>query len=129
MGRNRLGWVGVVAALALGAAAARSAETAPAEKPSLAELVDAYERTEKELADLQVQSKAARTTPESQRIQNRIQELQALQEKWAAAIEQRVGPLAPAVRPDPAAPLESQVEAHEQRHDTVLEKDIEKRLR
>ncbi|MBI3312481.1 MAG: hypothetical protein HYZ88_03035 [Candidatus Omnitrophica bacterium] len=95
---------------------------------SLVELVEAYEKTEKELALLERDLKSSKGRQENRLLQGRIQQMKSLQDQRAAAIERMVGPL-PVVEPTLKNPLESQIEAQEKRHETVLEKDVEDRLR
>lgn len=98
------------------------------EEASLAQLIEAYEGSEKELADLEKRLKESRTTSDARRLQKRIQELKTEQDRMAEALEQKMGPLPPAIRPEKPIPLEQQMKSQEGRHESVLEKDVERRL-
>ncbi len=109
--------------------ATRSWAQSPAEEEaSLLELVEAYERSEQELVDIEKRLKEPPPAPEARRLQKRIEELKSEQGRLAEILERKMGPLPPAIRPEKPVPLEEEVKSREQRHESVLEKEIERRL-
>lgn len=123
--RSRRWLLGALGFSLCGIAASAAAQE---EAPGLAELIQQYERTEQELARARAEMKENPSAAERNRLQSWIQELEAKQEQRAESIEKIIGPLPPKVTQDPLTPLEQQLKAQEQRHETTLESDVEKRL-
>ncbi len=94
----------------------------------LEQRIEAIEKLDGELAQVRAKLKAAKKPTDRRRLKARFQELESEQEKLIQELEQIVGPLPPAVRPESPLPSERQWKSREQRHETILESDVERRL-
>ena len=94
----------------------------------LQQRIEAIEKLDGELAQVRAKLKALKKPADRRRLQARLQELESQQEKLIQELEQIVGPLPPAVRSEPPPASERQWKSHEQRHETTLESDVERRL-
>ncbi len=103
-----------------------AAPRASAQEASLAQLIEEYEKTEKELLRLREQQKQTRAASETQRLHAQIQLLEAQQAKRAEALE-KIVPQPPAVLPEKTVPLERVIRLQEKRQDAVLEKNLDRR--
>ncbi|MBI4227283.1 MAG: hypothetical protein HY600_03295 [Candidatus Omnitrophica bacterium] len=106
--------------------AAEEPTAAPA-APSLQEQIHTYETLGQQITELQARLPQARGA-DRRRLETTLRELQAAQDRAFDAIERVVGPLPPAVRPEPAIPLEDQLRARHRRDDAALERDVDRRL-
>lgn len=100
---------------------------APSAGPSLQEQIQTYETLDPRIADLQQQLTKARGRTR-RHLEDQLRQLQAEQDRAFEAIEQAVGPLPPAIRPELPVPLESALDARHRRDDAVLERDVDRRL-
>lgn len=99
------------------------------EVTSLAALIEAYEKGEVELARAREELEAAEDPSQAGRIKEAIRKREVQQDRLFESIEKIVGPLPPKVAQEQPTSLERQLESQEQRHETILESDVEKRLR
>lgn len=117
-----------VCLLPTGSARADRSESSEGQPPpSLAQVIQDYEQAEQRLAEERVKLKQSRTTQERRRLKESIQELERRQQERVQWLEKWIGPLPPAVTPEVQVPLDRQIRSQEQRHETVLEKDVERR--
>lgn len=103
------------------------ADEPPPSGPSLQESIQTYETLETRIVELRRQAASARGRARRQ-LEDQLRQLQAEQDRAFAAIEGAVGPLPPAIRPEPPAPLEGALDARRRRDDAVLERDVDRRL-
>jgi len=96
---------------------------------SLERLIQDYEAVERDLAKAREALKEAQTASQRRRTLAWIQELQRRQQELVDALEQKTGPLPPAVPDQPALPPEKRLDSQRIRDEAVLEKDVERRLR
>jgi len=90
--------------------------------------LDELDRLDEQLTEAKGQLQAATTRLARRRLQARIRELEAAQERLLNDLERLVGPLPPAVRAEAPLPLEQQRASQERRHETTLESDVDRRL-
>lgn len=109
------------------AGADASKPAAGEEDPSLAQVIQDYEQGEQLLAEERAKLKQSRTTQEKRRLEGNIQELERRQADRVKILEKWMGPLPPIVTPEVQVPLDRQIRSQEQRHETVLETDVERR--
>lgn len=95
---------------------------------SLAGLIEAFEKTEKELAEAREHLKTARTAAERRRLQGRIKDLEEEQRRLLPELEKLAGPLPPAVRPQPTNPLVDHLEVQRLRNEALQDREAESRL-
>lgn len=121
----------LVLATVLGHAAAGYADEAPSPgpAPSLESHLEEYDRLEAALIEARAQLQAVPAGAARRQLQARIRALEQAQDQVVAALEQLVGPLPPAVRPDRPSLLDQQRRSQEQRQDSVLERDVDQRLK
>lgn len=111
-----------------GAASADASKPAVHEEvPSLAQVIQDYEQGEQLLAEERAKLKQSRTTQEKRWLEGNIQELERRQTDRVKILEKWMGPLPPMVTPEVQVPLDRQIRSQEQRHETVLETDVERR--
>lgn len=107
----------------------RPASAQPADESlPLSRVIEEYERNEVELSRLKGQLESAPTTQEAARLRSRVGELEARQDELVRALEERVGPLPPAVRDEPPVPAEKRLDSQRVRDEAILDKDVERRL-
>lgn len=104
------------------------AQSKAEEEVSLARLVEEYERTEKTLAEVKGQLKRTLTTVQVRRLRAEIRRLEARLQELAETLQEMVEPPRPAVTTEAPVSLEQQLKSQEQRHETILESDVEQRL-
>lgn len=95
---------------------------------SLEQWILAIESIDRELAGAKKQLKEEKSALNRRKLQVHIDELQQKQERSLQELEQRIGPLPPAVRSERPIPLEQMIKAQERRHEKSLESDVERRL-
>lgn len=98
-----------------------------AEETTLLETIEAIEKTDAEIAALTKELKSVKTPAQRRQIQAQIEELQREQQKLLAQLEKFIGPLPPTVRKEEPIPLEEQLKARGQRHETTLDNKVDKR--
>lgn len=114
--------------LALMAGPLLAKELTPESGSLLEQRIEAIEKLDGELAQVRAELEALKKPTDRRRLKARLQELESQQEKLIQELEQIVGPLPPAVRPESPLPQEKQWKSREQRHETTLESDVERRL-
>lgn len=98
-----------------------------AAETTLLETIEAIEKTDAEIAALTKELKNVKTPAQRRQIQAQIEELQREQQKLLAQLEKFIGPLPPTVRKEEPIPLEEQLKARGQRHETTLDNKVDKR--
>lgn len=97
------------------------------EELTLAQVLDEFERVEKELYS--IEQHFPQTTPaERLRLEKQKTDLQQQQDQLLDQLERLAGPLPPSLRPERLQPVEEQLEEDQIRLDAIQEKDVEKRL-
>lgn len=127
---RRWSWLLVVAGLAMPGLAGADEPPAPVAGPadsSLRALIETYETLGAQIAEAQRQAPKARGR-ERRRWEADLARLTADQDRVFETIERIVGPLPPAIRHEPAIPLEEALRARQQRDEAILERDVDRRL-
>ena len=117
-------WWSALAVLLVGACLQFLAQGVSAEE-SLASLVEAFEKTEKEMADLQGRLKTASEAAERHRLQVRIKELEEEQARLLPELEKSAGPLPPAIRPQAPNRVVEKLEHQRLRNEALQDRQAE----